>query len=580
MRTALGIDLGTTNSVMATIRDGAPYIIPNREGERLTPSVVALLPDGKVLVGKAACSQAAENARNTVSSIKRKMGSQEQVILCGKNYTPPEISGMILRKLKEDAELFLGLPVTEAVITVPAYFDDRQRQDTKTAGQLAGLEVLRIINEPTSASLAYGLDREDVHTIVIWDLGGGTFDVSILELGNGTFTVKAVNGNTRLGGDDWDLRIMDFIHHSLLSRFGIDCSNNDNHWQHLREKARMAKEELSESDETSMSLPFLKEKSSRRLPVFSLTKAHFEALTNDLIENMVPPTFQALNDAGITQWDPDRLVLVGGSTRMPAVRRMAEGFFQKKPFCSINPDEVVALGAALQAGYLTGQIGHMTLLDVTPLSLGVETQGGLCAKIINRNTTIPTHKSQIFTTAIDNQTSIDINILQGERIMAVDNISLGKFSLEELDPLPRGMVHLEVTFSLNVNGILEVSACNIQTEEEEKLIITKVTSFSREEVESLLEEAKRREKCDAMKKVWIESLNAIRNMEESIAAFKESWKAQLEEAELYELEAMLSSIRETEGREVNETDRIVRTMVARLFQLQEEIERRGMLVRR
>ncbi len=579
MRTALGIDLGTTNSVMAVIRDGAPFIIPNREGERLTPSVVALLPDGEILVGKTACSQATENARNTVSSIKRKMGSQEDVTLCGKNYTPSEISGMILRKLKEDAELFLGHPVTEAVITVPAYFDDRQRQDTKTAGQLAGLEVLRIINEPTSASLAYGLDREDVHTIVIWDLGGGTFDVSVLELGNGTFTVKAVNGNTRLGGDDWDLRIMDFIHHFLLSRFGIDCARNDNHWQYLRERARNAKEELSEFHETSLSLPFLAEKNGRHLPVFTLTESHFEAMTKDLLEKMVPPTLQALNDAGITQWEPERVVLVGGSTRMPAVRRMVEGFFRKKPFCSINPDEVVALGAALQAGYLTGQIGHMTLLDVTPLSLGVETQGGLCTKIINRNTTIPTHKSQIFTTAVDYQTCIDINILQGERIMADDNISLGKFSLEELDPLPRGMVHVEVTFSLDVNGILEVTACNIQTEEEEKLTITKVTSFSREEVETLLEEAKRQEKCDALKKVWIESLHAIRNMEDSTITFKDSWKSQLEEAEVKELDAMIFSIKETEGRELDEIDGMVRTMVARIFKIQEEMERRGTLIR-
>ena len=490
MTKAIGIDLGTTYSVAAVIEDGQARVIPNAEGENLTPSVVAETANGHRLVGSVAKRQAAANPKNTVSSIKRHMGLDYKVSLNGKDYSPQEISSFILRKIKTDAEAYLGMPVKKAVITVPAYFTDSQRQATKEAGILAGLDVMRIINEPTAASLAYGLDREKIQTILVWDLGGGTFDVSILELGDGIFHVKSVNGNTRLGGDDWDERLVQHLLKEILDLCGQDIHVGSLALERLKETAEKAKRDLSFNPSVTIPLRFLKMAHNRGEgeQVF-VDRDTFEEITADLRDGLLGPTTQALKDARLTPEQIDRVVLVGGSTRMPAVRRLVEEIFHRKPFTRLNPDEVVAIGAAVQAGVLTGEISDVVLVDVTPLSLGIETEGGLFARIIERNASIPTSAGQIFTNAEDNQVEMDFHVLQGEREMAEDNISLGQFKLTDLPPLPRGKGKVEVTFEIDVNGIVHVSAMELYTEQQTGIEIDASHLLSDEDAARAIREA-------------------------------------------------------------------------------------------
>ncbi|SIS66897.1 molecular chaperone DnaK [Alicyclobacillus vulcanalis] len=490
MAKVIGIDLGTTNSCVAVLEGGEPVVIPNAEGNRTTPSVVAFTKDGERLVGDVAKRQAITNPDRTIISIKRHMGTDYKVTIDGKSYTPPEISAMILQKLKADAEAFLGEPVTQAVITVPAYFSDSQRQATRDAGRIAGLEVLRIINEPTAAALAYGLDKEEDQTILVFDLGGGTFDVSILELGDGVFEVKATSGNNHLGGDDFDNRIIQYLIDTFKKDTGIDLSNDRMAMQRLKDAAEKAKKELSSTLTTTISLPFISADATgpKHLEV-NLTRAKFEELTADLVEATMGPTRQALQDAGLTPADIDKVILVGGSTRIPAVQEAVKRLIGKEPSKGVNPDEVVAVGAAIQAGVLTGEVKDIVLLDVTPLSLGIETMGGVFTRIIPRNTTIPTSKSQIFTTAADNQTSVEIHVLQGEREMAAGNKTLGRFTLNDIPPAPRGVPQIEVTFDIDANGIVHVSAKDLATGKSQRITITASSGLSKEEVERMMKEA-------------------------------------------------------------------------------------------
>ncbi|EAX47518.1 chaperone protein DnaK [Thermosinus carboxydivorans Nor1] len=490
MAKVIGIDLGTTNSVVAVMEGGEPVVIPNAEGSRLTPSVVGFSKTGERLVGQLAKRQAVSNPERTVISIKRHMGTNHKVRIDEKEYTPQEISAMILQKLKQDAEAYLGEKVTKAVITVPAYFTDAQRQATKDAGTIAGLEVLRIINEPTAAALAYGLDKGEDHTILVFDLGGGTFDVSILELGDGVFEVKATSGNNRLGGDDFDERIMQWLIAEFKKEHGIDLSADRMAMQRLKEAAEKAKIELSGVLTTNINLPFITADASgpKHLDV-TLTRAKFEELTADLVEATMGPTRQALSDAGLTPKDIDKVILVGGSTRIPAVQEAIKKFLGKEPYRGVNPDECVAIGAAIQAGVLVGEVKDVLLLDVTPLSLGIETLGGVFTKIIERNTTIPTSKSQIFSTAADNQSSVEIHVLQGEREMAAYNKTLGRFELSGIPPAPRGVPRIEVTFDIDANGIVHVSAKDLGTGKEQKITITSSSGLSKEEIERMVKEA-------------------------------------------------------------------------------------------
>jgi len=490
MSKAIGIDLGTTYSVAAFIEDGRARVIKNAEGENLTPSVFAETNQGHKLVGSVARSQAAANTEKTVMSIKRHMGSDYRVSLNGRSYSPQEISSFILRKIKSDAEKYLGEEVKQAVITVPAYFNDGQRQATKEAGIMAGFDVMRIINEPTAASLAYGLDREEIQTILVWDLGGGTFDVSILELGDGFFHVKAVNGNTKLGGDDWDERLVDYLTEKFFSKDRVDIKSDAGALQRLKEAGEKAKRELSYSQTAKIPLNFIKTDGNRFKDLdASIDRETFEDITADLSEKLLGPTQQALSDAGLSAKSIDRVVLVGGSTRMPSIRNLAEKTFHKKPYIKINPDEVVAIGAAIQAGVLTGEINNVVLVDVTPLSLGIETEGGLFAKIIPRNSTIPTSAGQIFTNAEDNQTAMDFHVLQGEREVAADNISLGQFQLTDIPSLPRGKAQVEVTFEIDVNGIVKVSAQELYTEVQTGIKIDASYLLTDEQVEEAVKEA-------------------------------------------------------------------------------------------
>jgi len=597
MAKVIGIDLGTTNSVVAVMEGGDPTVISNQEGSRLTPSVVGFTKDGEILVGQVAKRQAITNPENTVFSIKRFMGRRYDEVLQetklvpykvvkadngdaraevrGKVYSPPEISAMILRKLKEAAEAYLGEKVTKAVITVPAYFNDSQRQATKDAGQIAGLEVLRIINEPTAASLAYGMDKKKDETIVIYDLGGGTFDISILEIGEGVFEVKATNGDTHLGGDDFDQRIVDWIAEEFKRENGIDLKRDRMVLQRLKEAAEKAKCELSTTLQTEINLPFITaDASGPKHLVLTLTRAKLESLVADLIERTLGPCRQALQDGGKSPRDIDEVILVGGQTRMPKVQEMVKALFGKESHKGVNPDEVVAVGAAIQAAVLTGDVKDVVLLDVTPLSLGIETLGGVMTRLIERNTTIPTKKTETFTTAADNQESVEVHVLQGERPMARDNRTLGKFHLGGIPPAPRGVPQIEVTFDVDANSILSVTARDKATGKQQNITITAASALTKDEVERMMKEAEAHSAEDAERKQEIEARNQADSLVYTTERTLREHGDKVPESERKAIEEALNEAREAlKGDDINRINRAQENLMKASHKLAEVMYR-------
>lgn len=558
MSKVIGIDLGTTNSCVAVLEGGEPVIIPNNEGMRTTPSVVAFTKDGERLVGEPAKRQAVTNADRTITSIKTHMGTDYKVNIDGKDYTPQEISAIILQKLKADAESYLGEKVTEAVITVPAYFTDAQRQATKDAGKIAGLDVKRIINEPTAASLAYGMDKLDQEKkILVFDLGGGTFDVSILEIGDGTFEVLATAGNNRLGGDDFDNILVDYLAEEFEKAEGVDLRKDKMSLQRLREAAEKAKKELSSTMSTNINLPFITATAEGPKHLnMDLTRAKFNELTAGLVAKTMEPTKQALADANLSKSDIDDVLLVGGSTRIPAVQDAVKDFIGKDPHKGINPDECVAAGASIQAGVLIGEVNDILLLDVTPLSLGIETLGNVFTKIIERNTTIPTKKSQVFSTAADNQTAVDIHVLQGERAMAYDNTTLGRFQLTNIPPAKRGVPQIEVTFDIDANGIVNVTAKDLGTGKEQKITITSNTNMSEEEIEKKVKEAEANAEADKKKKERIEAVNHAESVAYQTEQTLEELGDKVPANEKSDIEAAIAKVREVKDKEDSSAEEI------------------------
>ena len=537
MSKVIGIDLGTTNSCVAVLEGGEPTVIANAEGNRTTPSVVGFTKGGERLVGETAKRQAITNPDRTISSIKRHMGSSYTVSIDGKEYTPQDISAMILAKLKADAESYLGEKVTEAVITVPAYFSDSQKQATKDAGKIAGLDVKRIINEPTAAALAYGLDKENEHQkILVYDLGGGTFDVSILELGDGVFEVLSTNGDTKLGGDDFDNVLMNYMADQFAKENGVDLRNDKMALQRLKEAAEKAKKELSSSQTTNVNLPFITVNQDGPLHLnMDITRAKFDQLTEHLVQRTIEPMKKAMADAGVTMADLAKVILVGGSTRIPAVQEAVKRITGKEPFKGINPDECVAIGASIQAGVLTGEVKDVLLLDVTPLSLSIETLGGVATKLIERNTTIPTQKSQIFSTAADNQSAVDIHVMQGERQMAADNITLGRFQLTGIPAAPRGVPQIEVTFDIDANGIVNVSAKDLGTGQQQSITITSSNKLSEEEIKQKVKEAEEYAEADKKKKEDTEARNQAETLVYETEKNLKTLEGKLSEAEVKEI---------------------------------------------